>query len=175
MTNPRDDLHALRLAAQSYANSLAEAGTADVVEHLGTVPVPARLLVAAVVLAAADKPVSTVNVYEVAAVSRGSAYNHHKAEMALIRGCVPAMVRAQMALLGSTAQTAELDEQVRERDESIRKLGEDNRRLREEHDAAVGYARDLRERLRPELEAIANEQAEKVHTFRPVPRNRDTT
>ncbi|MEV0807966.1 hypothetical protein [Micromonospora sp. NPDC050200] len=38
-----------------------------------------------------------------------------------------------------------------------------------ERNAALAYARDLHERLRPEFEAIAREKQEKVRHLRPLP------
>ncbi|HET6483562.1 MAG TPA: hypothetical protein VFG35_26465 [Actinoplanes sp.] len=165
-----DSLEALHLAAAAYAE--ATRGGADANElgnHLGNVPVPTRLMLAAAILAAADKPVSTVSLCQVAGVSRGSTYNHHKEAMASIRENIPVLVRAQLAALGETPSAAELFDRVRERDETIRELRAELKAARRERNAALAYARDLHERLRPEFEAIAREKQEKVRHLRPLP------
>lgn len=165
-----DSLDILHMAAIAYADGQrSDPGTAELSRHLSNIPVPARLVLAAAILAAADKPVSTVNLCQVAGVSRGSAYNHHQDVMASIRESLPVLVRAQLAVLGETPSAAELFEQVRERDESIRQLRDTVATLRQDRDTALAYARDLHERLRPEFEAIAREKREKVRPLRAVP------
>jgi hypothetical protein len=95
-------------------------------------------------------------------------YNHHKDQMAVIRECVPAVVRAQLEAVGTTTDTVTLYEQVRDREQSIQRLRQEAHNIQVERDAAVAYARDLHERLRPELEAISLEQARKVRPLRIV-------
>ncbi|BCJ42312.1 hypothetical protein GCM10010168_86890 [Actinoplanes ianthinogenes] len=164
-----DSLETLHLAAAAYAEALRDgAGPAALGEHLGDIPVPMRLVLAAAILAAADKPVSIVSLCQVAGVSRGSAYNHHKVAMASIRENIPVLVRAQLAILGETPNAAELFDQVRERDETIRELRAELKTARRERNTALAYARDLHERLRPEFEEIARERQEKVRHLRPV-------
>ena len=165
-----DSLDTLHLAAAAYAVALREgADSAALGEHLGNIPVPARLMLAAAILAAADKPVSIVSLCQVAGVSRGSTYNHHKEAMASIRENIPVLVRAQLAVLGETPAAAELFDQVRERDETIRELRAELKSARRERNTALAYARDLHERLRPEFEAIAREKQEKVRHLRSLP------
>jgi hypothetical protein len=166
MTETDTGLHALQQAARIFSEMTAAGEAIDVVDQLSRVPVPTRLVLAAAVLAAADKPVSTVNLCAVAGVSRGSAYNHHKDQMNAIRQHVPVLVRAQLGMLGATTQTAELYEQLRDRERSIERLRAEVRALKSERDTALAYARDLHERLRPELEAIEQEQAAKVRPLR---------
>lgn len=89
--------------------------------------------------------------------------------MTSIRENVPVLVRAQLAVVGDTPSAAQLFDQVRERDEIIRELRDKVQTLQRERNTALAYARDLHERLRPEFEAIAREQEEKVRHLRPVP------
>ncbi|GAA2670662.1 hypothetical protein [Actinoplanes palleronii] len=164
-----DSLETLHLAAAAYAATVRhDADSAALSEHLGNIPVPTRLLLAAAILAAADKPVSIVSLCQVAGVSRGSTYNHHKEAMTSIRENIPVLVRAQLAALGETPRAAELFDQVRERDETIRELRADLKNARRERNTALAYARDLHERLRPEFDAIAREKQEKVRHLRPI-------
>ncbi|GAA0456849.1 hypothetical protein Ade02nite_05840 [Paractinoplanes deccanensis] len=165
-----DSLEALHLASAAYAEAQRDSeASAELSMHLGNIPVPARLMLAAAVLAAADKPVSIVNVCQVAGVSHGSTYNNHKEAMASIRENIPVLVRAQLAVLGETPSAAELFDQVHERDETIRELRAELKAARQERNTALAYPRDLHERLRPEFEAIAREKQEKVRYLRPLP------
>ncbi|MFE7330762.1 hypothetical protein ACFU8W_38640 [Streptomyces sp. NPDC057565] len=162
-----DALEVIERAAAEFAVACQAADTADATTYLAELPVPARLVLAAAVIAAADKPVSIVSLCEVAAVSRGSAYNHHKARMNHIRETVPVLVRALLERLETSFDSAILYEQLRERDESIQRLRAQLVTNTKERDAALAYARALHERLRPEIEAIALEQREKVrHLWR---------
>jgi hypothetical protein len=156
-----DGLETLHLAAAAYAEAVRDgADSVALGEHLGNISVPARLILAAAILAAADKPVSIVSLCQVAGVSRGSTYNHHKEAMTSIRENIPVLVRAQLAILGETSNAAELFDQVRERDETIRELRAELRTARRERNTALSYARDLHERLRPEFEDRPREAGE---------------
>ena len=169
MSEPSDALSAIQAAAHRYSTLLAADPNASPHTALADTPVPARLLLAAVILAAADRPLSILNLCDTAGVSRVSAYNHHKTQMATIRDTIPPLVRAHLRRASDPPQTAELYEQIRDREASIQRLRTEISQLRAEHSAALGYARDLHERLRVEVEANQAEARSKVRPLRSVP------
>jgi chromosome segregation ATPase len=133
------------------------------------VPVTLRLVLAAAVLTAADRPVTKKSVTTVAPAARSATYRDHADLLNQVTTCLPALVQAQLALAGAQVSVAELAKQLQDAYRSV----ERERRRREEAERQLqhvaSYARELHWRLKAEYDAIIREKAEKVRPLRSVP------
>lgn len=161
-----DDLQALLRAARRVADG--ELLTSELMGQ-ERVPVPLRLVVAVVALTAADQAVSKTAVLAAAPAARSATYRDHAELLEEARTALPALVRAQLSLVGREVNAADLAAQLQEAHRTI--LEERVRRERAEADLAqvASYARELHWQLKPEREELLRERAEKVRTLRPVP------
>ena len=160
-----DDLQALLRAARRVADG--EPLTSELMGQEG-VPVSLRLVVAVVALTAADQAVSKTAILTAAPAARSATYRDHAGLLEEARTALPALVRAQLGLVGREVSAADLAEQLQDAHRTIR--DERARRERAEADLAqvAAYARELHWQLKPEREELLRERAEKVRTLRPV-------
>jgi hypothetical protein len=157
---------ALLRAAQRIADG--EALSAALLSEEG-VPVSLRLVIAAVALVGADRPVNKKTITTIAPASRSATYRDHAELLDQVKTVLPALVQAQLSMTGSGRSATELARQLEEAHASIRR--ERGRRILAEREAqhAASYAAELHLRLEPEFDAIVREREAKVRLLRPVP------
>lgn len=148
--------------------SEGEALTTDLMGEEG-VPVDLRLVVAAVALTAADRPVNKKSIATSAPAARSATYRDHSELLEAVKEILPVLVHAQLSLAGVSVTAAELGHQLEEANRIIRKerMRREEAEVRLEHISA--YARELHWQLKPEREAALRERGEKVRPLRRVP------
>lgn len=137
-------------------------------QELHGIPVPARALFAALILVAADRPLTGKNLATVGGFSRGTALRDHGDLIAKLRDAVPYFVDTALAEASTGESVETLTRELRQRDATIAELRQNLKQQEHDMDVARSYARDLHERYRGDLEEIEREQAEKVRQIRPV-------
>ena len=162
-----DDIDALIRVARRVAEG--EALSTDLMGEEG-VPVDLRLVVAAVALTAADRPVNKKSITTSAPAARSATSRDHAELLEAVKEVLPALVQAQLGLAGVSVTAAELGRQLEEANRVIR----DERVRREEAEKRLehvsSYARELHWQLKPEREAMLQERAEKVRPLRGLPK-----
>ena len=132
------------------------------------VPTALRLVVAAVALTAADQPVNKKAVTTAAPAARSASYRDHSQLLDDVKEHLPALVEAQLQLVGVAVTAADLGRQLEHAHQIIR----DERARRENAETelahVLSYARELHWQLRPERDAILRERQQKVRVLRPV-------
>ncbi len=155
-------VEALRLLAEPD-NELR--GAAEV---LRDVPVIIRAALAAVALAAADRPVNGINVAKAAGYSRGTAYRHNAEALDVVLSASPTLAAALLEQPTAGRSVTELSQMLQERDRVIQDLRRQLKAAQVESEMALSYARDLHEQLAPEHEGIVQERRNKVRSLRVI-------
>lgn len=160
-----DDLDALIGVARRVAEG--EALTTELMGEEG-VPTALRLVVAAVALTAADQSVNKKALTTAAPAARSASYRDHAELLENVKTFLPALVQAQLGLVGVEVTAAGLSQQLENANRIIRE--ERVRREDAERQLAhvLAYARELHWHLRPERDAILRERQEKVRPLRAV-------
>ena len=160
-----DGISALMRAAARVASG--DPLTNDLLADEG-VPVSLRLVLAAAVLVAADRPISKKAVTAVAPAARSATYRDHAALLEAVTDELPALVRAQLGKAGAPIGASELARQLQEANKII--AAERKRREQAERQLQhmASYARELHWRLKPEFDAIVRERTDKVRPLRAV-------
>lgn len=138
-----------------------------------SVPVPLRLVLAAAVLAASDRPVTKKAVTATAPAARSATYRDHAQLLEQVTAYLPALVQAQLETADTGVSVTDLSRQLQHANATIaeerRKREEAERRL--EHVAS--YARELQWQLKPEFDALVREKVEKVRPLRLIEPDRE--
>lgn len=163
------DTDAVIEALLQLADKAAQGEEIDLRRELRAIPVPLRVVLGALTLAAADKPLSGKNLAAAGGFSRGSTLRDYGETVAALQQAAPHIVHAQLGDLATAASVSELARQLQERDETIAELREEVAQQQRDLDVALSYARDLHEHVRAEFEANARERASKVRALRPEP------
>lgn len=165
-----DDLEALIRVARRVAEG--EPLTTELMGEEG-VPTALRLVVAAVALTAADLPVNKKALTTAAPAARSASYRDHPELLESVKVHLPALVQAQLGLVGVEVTAAGLSQQLENANRIIRE--ERVRREDAERQLAhvLAYARELHWHLRPERDAIIRERHQKVRRLRGVPRDNE--
>jgi hypothetical protein len=141
-------------------------------ELMATEKVPARLrlLLAAAVLVAADRPASKKAIVEAAPAAWSATYRNHAELLEDIKTLLPALVTAQLAAGGRPAPTAaDLRAQLDEAHASIERERARRAEAEEQLRHVAQYAHELHQRLKPEFDEMMREREDKVRQLRPVP------
>lgn len=148
--------------------SAGEPLTNDLMNEEG-VPVPLRLITAAVALTAADRPVNKKLITTAAPAARSATYRDHAELLDQAKVVLPALVEAQLKSTGVDVSVASLAAQL----ETANKIIHQERARRESAETQLAhvasYARELHWALKPEHEAALRERAETVRVLRPLP------
>lgn len=145
-----------------------QAGDADTLDALRSLPVVLRATLAVTALSAADRPISGVTIATAAGFSRGTAYRHNRDALAAITDAVPPLVDTMLRRTRDGNTRTELTDALQQRDHTITELRAALRAAEHERDVALSYARDLHEQLAPEYQAILADKAAKVRPLRSV-------
>lgn len=133
------------------------------------VPAALRLVLAAVALTAADRAVNKKSIAAAAPAARSATYRDHAELLEQVKTLIPALVQAQLGLVGTHVSASELARQL----ENANNIIHDERQLRETAEKRLGeiasYARELHWKLKPEYEATLRERIEKVRPLRSLP------
>lgn len=132
------------------------------------VPSELRLVVAAVALTAADQPVNKKALTTAAPAARSASYRDHAQLLDDAKEYLPALVQAQLQLVGVTVTAAGLGQQLENANRIIRQERARREELERQLEQVLSYARELHWHLRPERDEILREKREKVRTLRPV-------
>ncbi|MDQ3528422.1 MAG: hypothetical protein M3425_00480 [Actinomycetota bacterium] len=101
--------------------------------------------------------------------ARSAVYREHADLLDQAKAVLPALVQAQLDLVGTRVTAAALAEQL----QNANRIIEDERARREqakrELEHVVSYARELHWQLRPEYERLLREKDEKVRHLHTVP------
>jgi len=160
------DIDALLRVSQRISDG--EALTSELMGQEG-VPVPLRLVVAAAALSAADQPVNKSAILTAAPAARSATYREHAELLGALTTLVPALVRAELDLVGVSVTAAELSAQVQAAHRTIREERARRERAGADLEHVAAYARELHWQLKPEREELLRERAEKVRTLRALP------
>jgi hypothetical protein len=167
-----DDIAAFLRAAGRVA--AGEDLTGELLGEEG-VPVALRLLLAAAVLAAADRPVTKKSITTVAPAARSASYRDHAEILEEVCSHVPALVQAQLRVAADGPSVTDLSRQLQDAHRRI----ESERARRQEAESqlqhVISYARELHWKLKGEYDAIIREKTEKVRPLRPLPSNEEDT
>ncbi len=132
------------------------------------VPVPLRLLTAAVAPAAAGLPVNKRLITAVAPAARSATYRDHAELMERVEVLMPILVNAQLLEVGSSVSVASLGQQLEEANAIIRDEKVRRKTAKSQLAHVASYARELHWALKPEHEAALRGISEKVRVLRPV-------
>lgn len=133
------------------------------------VPVPLRLVIAVAVLSAANQPVTKSAILTTAPAARSATYRDHAELLEELTALLPALVRAELDLVGVTVTAAELSDQLQAANRSIREERARRELAEADLEHVVSYARELHWQLKPEHEELLRERKEKVLPLRPLP------
>lgn len=165
-----DDIDAIIRVAQRIADG----------EDLSTqlmgeedVPVPLRILLAAAVLTAADQPVTKKAITTASPAARSAVYREHADLLDKASAVLPALVQAQLDLVGSHVTAAALAEQLQNANQIIADERARREQAERELEHVISYARELHWQLRPEYEQLLREKEEKVRQLHTVPHDRE--
>lgn len=153
---------------ESVATKRTNGETVSLKDEYRAIPVPVRVMLAAVILAAADQPLTGNNLASAGAFSRGSTLRDYGNLVTSLRDTAPQFVA--QALTGTTEgrSVATLTAELQQRDETIASLRAQLKRQEHDIQAVRSYARDLHERYRQDIEQVEREQADKVRHLRPI-------
>lgn len=160
------DLEALLRVARRIADG--EALTSGLMAE-ESVPVPLRLVIAVTALSAANHSVTKSAILTAAPAARSATYRDHAKLLDAATELLPALVRAELELVGVTVTAAELSRQLQAANRTISEERIRRERAEANLDHVVSYARELHWKLRAEREEILRERAQKVSTLRLVP------
>ncbi|MFJ1652142.1 hypothetical protein ACIOC2_12130 [Streptomyces sp. NPDC088337] len=132
------------------------------------VPVALRLVLAAAVLAASDRPVNKKSVTITAPAARSATYRDHAELLEQVTTVLPALVQAQLDRAGSGVSVTDLARQLQEANRTIQKERERREEIEQQLMHVASYARELHWKLKDEYDAVIREKAEKVRHLRPV-------
>ena len=156
----------ITLMLRSLAGDGEAAAQPDVVDALRHIPVAQRALLAAVALAAADRPVNSVTVARSAGYSRGTAYRNNKPILDLVVKHAGQLADGLLHRARDHRSILELSTRIKERDEALTRWRDRAKQAERDRDIAIGYARDLHQQLIPEYKAIVSEKDRKVRHLR---------
>lgn len=163
------DIDDLIDALTAVADQVVAGDEVDLKQAFKGIPVPLRAVLAAIVLTAAGEPLTGKNLEAAGGFGRGSALRDHGETIAKVKAAAPAVVRTQLAGAGHAKSYAELWADFQQRNDTIDELRTKKDSAERDLAAALSYARDLHEQLRPEYEAIAAEKTAKVRHLHTVP------
>ncbi len=165
-----DGVAALMRVAQRVADG--EALTTALLGEEG-VPVALRIVVAAVTLTAAGRPVNKKTITTIAPAARSATYRDHAELLEQAKAVLPALVRAQLTLNTSNLSATELARQLEEANQGIHR--ERHRRIEAEQQLQhmASYAHELHQRLKPQFDELMRERNQKVRHIRSVPGSAD--
>ncbi len=133
------------------------------------VPVALRLVVAAAVLAAADRPLTKKSVTSIAPAARSATYRDHAELLDQVTRLMPHFVRTQLESVKAGPSVTEMAKQLQEAHRTIDR----ERRRREEAEQVLkqfaSYAAELHWRLKADYDANLKERADKVRPLRSLP------
>ncbi|TKA09430.1 hypothetical protein [Actinacidiphila oryziradicis] len=161
-----DGIEALMRAASRIKGG--EAFSSELLVQEG-VPVALRLVLAAAVLTASDRPVNKKLVTATAPAARSATYRDHAELLEHVTTLLPTLVQAQLDRTASGASVTDLARQLQEANRIIQKERELRQKAELERDHVASYARELHWKLRDEYDAIIREKTEKVRHLRPLP------
>jgi hypothetical protein len=141
-------------------------GPIDIASVFRGVPVVVRAALAAVILAAAERPLNVRSVAEAGGYSRGTAYRNNKEALNLIIEGAPILASG---ILGRTARVRPSTHFIQKSRREIGRLAQLRQALmsaESERDCALSYARDLHQQLAPEFHEILKEKKNKVRRLR---------
>lgn len=160
-----DDLEALIRVARRVADG--EPLTTELMGKEG-VPTALRLVVAAVALTAADQPVNKKALTTAAPAARSASYRDHPELLESVKTYLPALVQAQLELVGVKVTAAGLSQQLENANRIIREERVRREDAEQQLKHVLSYARELHWHVRAERDAIVRERQEKVRKLRPV-------
>ena len=165
-----DGIAALMRAAERVAS-----GEPLTTELLGSegVPVSLRLVLAGTALTAADRPVNKKSVTTAAPAARSATYREHADLLNHVVSVLPALVQAQLALVGSQVTAADLSAQLATAHRVIAEERALRRQAEDDLAQVAAYARELHWKLKPEHDEMLRERREKVRPLRAVPSEED--
>lgn len=99
-----------------------QAGDADTLDALRSLPVVLRATLAVTALSAADRPISGVTIATAAGFSRGTAYRHNRDALAAITDAVPPLVDTMLRRTRDGNTRTELTDALQQRDHTITEL-----------------------------------------------------
>lgn len=132
------------------------------------VPVALRLVLAAGVLTAADRPVNKKSVTAAAPAARSAAYREHAALLDDAVAVLPALVRAQLDSVGVAVSAVDLAAQLARANEVIAHERALRRQAEDDLAHVAAYARELHWAAKPAHDEMLRERREKVRPLRPV-------
>ncbi len=135
-----------------------------------SVPVALRLLMAAVALSAAERPVNKKSITAAAPAARSASYRDHAELLEALVTWVPSMVAGQLQATGSKANATELARQLARANEVIAAERSAKAKAEKELAHVAAYARELHNLLKPEHEAMLRDKTKKVSQLRSVRR-----
>lgn len=159
---------ALLDAIVAIADEAAAERDVNLRQQLRDVPVPMRVVLAALTLAAADQRLTGANLAAAGGFSRGSTLRDYGDLVGTVKRAAPHVVRAQLGPTSEGPSRTELAAELQQRNDTIAALRDRLELQQQDLDVALSYARDLHEQLRPEFEALAVERATKVRPLRAV-------
>jgi hypothetical protein len=162
----KDDIDALMRVAQRISNG--ETLSTELMGEEG-VPTALRLVIAAVALTAADQPVSKKALTTAAPAARSASYRDHAELLSDAKEFLPALVQAQLKIVGVTVTATGLAEQLENANRIIREERVHREYLENQLEHVLAYARELHWHLRPERDEILREKRDKVRLLRSVP------
>jgi hypothetical protein len=133
------------------------------------VPVPLRLVLAAATLTAADLPVNKKSITTAAPAARSATYRDHAELLEQAKTLLPALVQAQLSLVGARVTAVQLGAQLEEANKIISAERARCEEAEQQLQHVTSYARELHWQLRPEHEAALREREQKVRPLRPIP------
>lgn len=161
-----DGIDALLRAARRVAAGEELTGELMAAEK---VPARLRLVLAAAVLVAADRPASKKAIVEAAPAAWSATYRNHAEVLDDIKTFIPALVNAQLSASDRDAPTAaDLRAQLDEAHASIARERGRRRKVEQQLKDVAQYAHELHQRLEPEYAETMREQRAKVRQLRAV-------
>lgn len=160
-----DDIDALLALADTIRNGSDL--TADIFNDHG-VPVRLRIVLAAAVLAAADRPVNKSSIVDTALVARSATYRNHADLLEAARTAIPALVTAMLDTRVAGPTINGLREQLDQAHASIERERTRRTEIEAELRQARAYALELHRKLKPEYDTMILEQKTKVRTLRTI-------
>lgn len=157
-----DDLDALMRVARRVSGG--EPLSSELMVNEG-VPVSLRLLVAAITLSAADRPVNKKAVTTAAPAARSATYRDHADLLDGLVEWIPAFVASQLGLAGAPASVTELSSQLARANDTIAREREARVRAEDDLKHVAAYARELHLVLQPEHEALLRDKTAKVRAL----------
>lgn len=167
-----DGIEALMRVATRVQDGEAFSGELLVQEG---VPVALRLVLAAAVLAASDRPVNKKSVTTTAPAARSATYRDHAELLEQVTTVLPVLVQAQLDRADSGASVTDLARQLQEANRTIQRERERREEAERQLSHVASYARELHWKLKDEYDAVIREKTEKVRHLRPVAEPTDSS